>query len=47
VLSGLFFARKPGIPKSIKSAIDAVDHFSVSMDAFHEREVPRSNVFTV
>lgn len=47
VLSGLFFARKPGIPKSVKSAIDAVDHFSVSMDAFHEREVPRSNVFTV
>ena len=47
VLTGLFFARKPGIPKSVKSAIDAVDHFSVSMDAFHEREVPRSNVFTV
>ena len=47
VLSGLFFARKPGIPKSIKSAIDAADHFSVSMDTFHEREVPRSNVFAV
>lgn len=47
VLSGLFFARKPGIPKSVKAAIDAVDHFSVSMDAFHEREVPRFNVFSV
>lgn len=47
LLSGLFFARQDGIPKPIKSAIDAVDHLSVSMDEFHEREVPRSKVFTV
>jgi len=47
VLSGLFFARQQGIPKKIKTAIDAVDHFSVSMDVFHEREVPRANVFVV
>ena len=47
VLSGMFFARKDHIPKSIRAAIDAVDHFSISMDEFHEREVPRSNVFKV
>ena len=47
VLSGMFFARQAEIPKQIRAAIDAVDHFSVSMDEFHEREVPRSNVFNV
>lgn len=31
----------------IKAAIDALDHFSVSIDAFHEREVPRVDVLRV
>lgn len=47
VLSGLFFARHDRIPPSIQAAIDAVDHFSVSLDSYHEREVPRANVFRV
>lgn len=47
VLSGMFFARQEKIPPSIKAAIDAVDHFSISIDAFHEREVPRVGVFRV
>lgn len=47
VLSGLFFALKPRIPKPVRAAIDAVDHFSASLDAFHEREVPRARVFAV
>ncbi len=45
VLSGAFFARGAGaIPRPIRAAIGALDHFSVSLDAFHEREVPRENV---
>lgn len=47
VLSGLFFARKPRIPKAVKAAIDAVDHFACSTDRFHEEEVPRADVFRV
>lgn len=47
VLSGMFFARQGQTPKRIKAAIDAVDHFSISMDEFHEREVPRANTFKV
>lgn len=47
VLSGMFFARQSVTPKAVKAAIRAVDHFSVSMDEFHEKEVPRSNIFRV
>lgn len=47
VLSGMFFARKTSISRSVKAAIEAVDHFSVSIDEFHEREVSRSNVFKI
>ncbi|WP_145719258.1 radical SAM protein [Mesorhizobium tianshanense] len=47
VLSGLFFAGAARIPPSILKAIDAVDHFSVSLDVFHEREVPRTRVFDI
>jgi hypothetical protein len=47
LLSGMFFARLPRIPKAVKAAIDAVDHFSASIDAFHEEEVPRAVVFRV
>lgn len=47
VLSGLFFAGAARIPPTIAKAIDAVDHFSVSLDVFHEREVPRDRVFDV
>jgi pyruvate-formate lyase-activating enzyme len=45
VLTGAFFAVHDRVPAAIQDAIDAVDHFSVSIDAFHEREVPRERVF--
>ncbi|MFC9328186.1 radical SAM protein [Kitasatospora sp. NPDC057015] len=47
VLSGLYFAQKPRIPKPVRAAIEAVDHFSASTDRFHEEEVPRAAVFRV
>ncbi|MFZ4688160.1 MAG: radical SAM protein [Polymorphobacter sp.] len=46
-LSGAFFARRSRIPADIAAAIAALDHFSVSIDAFHEREVPREAVFAL
>ncbi|MFJ9560551.1 radical SAM protein [Streptomyces fuscichromogenes] len=46
LLSGMFFARGGGgLPAPIRTAITAVDHFSASLDAFHEREVSRADVF--
>ena len=46
VLSGMFFARNGRrIPRPLVQAIEAVDHFSASLDAFHEREVSRTQVF--
>ncbi|GGQ87989.1 radical SAM protein [Kitasatospora griseola] len=48
LLSGLFFARGGGrIPAPILRTITALDHFSASLDAPHEREVPRADVFRV
>lgn len=47
LLSGMFFARGCHIPPPVMRAIKAVDHFSASLDAYHEREVPRSDVFRV
>jgi pyruvate-formate lyase-activating enzyme len=45
VLSGMFFARGRRIPPPILRAIEAVDHFSASLDLYHEREVSRAQVF--
>jgi pyruvate-formate lyase-activating enzyme len=47
VLSGMHFATAKSVPPKIREAIAAVDHFSASIDEFHEREVPRANVFRV
>jgi hypothetical protein len=49
VLSGAFFAvgRQGAMPPAIERVARAVDHFSVSLDAFHEREVPRRDVFAL
>jgi pyruvate-formate lyase-activating enzyme len=47
LLSGMFFARNTRIPGPIGKAIDAVDHFAASIDAFHEEEVPRRAVLEV
>ncbi|WP_258037027.1 radical SAM protein, partial [Streptomyces sp. SM14] len=44
VLSGGFFARGGALPPAIRRVAEAVDHFSLSVDAFHEREVPRADV---
>lgn len=45
VLSGAFFATGDGLPPAVARAARAVDHFSVSLDVFHEREVARVHVF--
>jgi pyruvate-formate lyase-activating enzyme len=45
VLTGAFFARDDRVPRRVMHAIREVDHFSVSIDAFHEREVSRADVF--
>ena len=47
LLSGMFFARDGRVPASIMRAIESVDHFSASLDAHHEREVARRDVFRV
>lgn len=48
LLSGLFFARDGhAIPRAVRAAISAVDHFAVSVDRHHEREVGRRDVFRV
>ncbi|GAA2238180.1 MULTISPECIES: radical SAM protein [Kitasatospora] len=44
LLSGMFFARERRIPARVMRAVTAADHFSASLDAFHEREVPRAAV---
>jgi pyruvate-formate lyase-activating enzyme len=44
-LSGMFWATSRRIPPPIKRAIDVLDHFSCSLDVFHEREVRRADVY--
>jgi hypothetical protein len=46
-LSGMFWAKARRIPPPIKRAIDSLDHFSCSLDVFHEREVRRQDVYRV
>jgi pyruvate-formate lyase-activating enzyme len=47
LISGMFFARQPEIPPLIARAIDGVDHFTASLDVFHEQQVARAAVFRV
>lgn len=47
LLSGMFFARDGRVPGRIMRAITALDHFSASLDAHHEREIPRADVLRV
>ncbi|GAA2086852.1 hypothetical protein GCM10009801_49460 [Streptomyces albiaxialis] len=47
VTSGMFFAARGGVPGPVARALDAVDHVAASVDAFHEREVPRGAVLRV
>jgi pyruvate-formate lyase-activating enzyme len=44
-LSGMFWAKSKRIPPPIKRAIDSLDHFSCSLDVFHEKEVRRADVY--
>jgi pyruvate-formate lyase-activating enzyme len=46
VLTGAFFARGGRVPPHVLRALLALDHVSISVDAFHEREVPRADVFS-
>jgi pyruvate-formate lyase-activating enzyme len=45
LLSGMFFARGGALPPVIRRTVRALDHFSASVDEYHEREVPRRDVF--
>lgn len=44
LLSGMFFARGGRFPDRVLRTVTALDHFSASMDAHHEREVARADV---
>jgi hypothetical protein len=43
--SGMFFALQSRVPPAIDRAIAAADHFTCSLDVFHEEQVPRKAVF--
>jgi hypothetical protein len=47
LLTGAFFARGGRMPESIRRVAASIDHFSISLDAHHEREVARADVFTL
>jgi len=47
VLTGAFFARGGRTPAAIRAALESADHVAVSIDVFHEAEVPRPQVFRV
>ena len=47
LISGMYFARERRIAPAVRRAIDAVDHLSASIDAFHEEEVSRADVLRV
>jgi len=47
-LTGMYFARGGGdIPAPVRQALRSVDHVAASIDAFHEEEVSRRDVFRV
>ena len=46
-LSGAFFARGGRLPAAIRRVAARLDHLSLSLDVFHEREVARADVFAV
>jgi pyruvate-formate lyase-activating enzyme len=47
ILTGAFFARGGRFPRAFSDAVTAVDHVSVSVDAYHETAVPRRDVFAL
>jgi pyruvate-formate lyase-activating enzyme len=44
-LTGAYFAAQGRYPEPVRRTIVALDHLSVSIDAYHERRVPRQDVF--
>lgn len=47
ISSGMFFAKNGNIPLDIKEILDRCDLLLASVDEYHEKEVPRDNVFQV
>lgn len=47
LISGMFFARQPRVPKLIDRAIAGVDLLTASLDIFHEQQVARADVLRV
>ncbi len=47
LLSGMFFARENSISPQLDQTIAMVDHFTASLDIFHEQQVSRSAVLRV
>jgi pyruvate-formate lyase-activating enzyme len=45
LLSGMFFARTGTVPEPVRRAVATLDHFSASLDVYHEAEVSRERVF--
>jgi hypothetical protein len=45
VLTGAFYAERGGLPAPVRRALSSVDHVAVSVDVFHEEQVPRERVF--
>jgi hypothetical protein len=45
LLTGAFFARSQTVPAPIWAALRSVDHVAVSLDVFHQAQVPRRHVF--
>ncbi len=47
LLTGAYFASGGRTPGTIRAALESVDHVAISIDVFHEAEVPRPQVFQV
>lgn len=47
LLTGAWFAQREQWPEAVIRAIDMVDHLAVSIDRFHEAEVPRRGTYAL
>lgn len=45
LMSGMFFASEGRIPQPVRQAIAGLAHFSASIDQYHEKFVPRKEIF--
>jgi len=44
LISGMYFLRNKAVPPAVQRAIDGVDHFTASLDVFHEEQISRQAV---